>query len=66
VEKIDTTPPRPLFAGDPAIGHPSFRYLPPGRRARAATRHRIFTTRAGLALVGWTRRRAAWLWRAPR
>jgi precorrin-6B methylase 2 len=66
VEKVGTTRPRPLFAGDPAIGRPSFRYLPPARRARASTRHRIFTTRAGLALVGWTRRHAPWLWTARR
>jgi precorrin-6B methylase 2 len=66
VEKIGTTRPRPLYAGDPAIGSPSFRYLPLFRRVRAAVRHRVFTTRAGLAFVGWARRRAAWLWKERR
>ncbi len=37
-------------------GRMSFRYLPPHRRAVAAVRHRVFSTRLGLEAVAWTRR----------
>jgi hypothetical protein len=37
-------------------GRMSFRYLPPHRRAVAAVRHRVFSTRLGLDAVAWTRR----------
>jgi len=41
----------------------SFGYLPPARRARAAVRHRVFSTPAGLAAVRLARRRAGFLFR---
>ncbi len=44
-------------------GAMSFRYLPPPQRAVAAFRHRIFSTRAGLGLVGIARRRDGLRWR---
>jgi Methyltransferase domain len=44
-------------------GRMSFRYLPPTERAVAATRHRIFSTRAGLAVVGLYRRGSGLRWR---
>jgi precorrin-6B methylase 2 len=62
-QKTADTPPRALYAGDPAIGRLSFAYLPPLRRLRASARHRLFTTRAGLAAVELVRSRAGWLFR---
>jgi hypothetical protein len=62
-EKLGDEPPRQLFAGEPGIGRSAFGYLPPGRRAVASTRHRIFTTSVGLAAVRWMRCHQAWLWR---
>jgi methyltransferase family protein len=55
---------RKLAEGPPAFdwergrigGRMSFRYLPPHRRAVAAVRHRLFSTRLGLEAVAWTRR----------
>ena len=44
-------------------GHMTFRYLPPAERAVASTRHRIFSTRAGLALVKAYRRGSGLKWR---
>lgn len=44
-------------------GNLSFRYLPPIERVAASARHRVFTTRAGLALVGLYHRRAGLRWR---
>jgi predicted O-methyltransferase YrrM len=41
----------------------TFRYLPPLERAVASTRHRVFSTRAGLALVGLYRRGSGLRWR---
>ena len=41
----------------------TFRYLPPAERAVASTRHRIFSTRAGLALVKAYRRGSGLKWR---
>lgn len=44
-------------------GHMTFRYLPAGERAVASARHRVFSTRAGLALVEAYRRRTGLKWR---
>ena len=41
----------------------TFRYLPPVERLVASTRHRLFTTRAGLALVELYRRGSGLKWR---
>lgn len=44
-------------------GHMTFRYLPAGERAVASARHRLFSTRAGLALVKAYRRGTGLTWR---
>ena len=44
------------WEGDRLGGHMTFRYLPPLDRAVASSRHRVFSTRAGLALVELYRR----------
>ena len=44
-------------------GRMTFRYLPPAERAVATTRHRLFSTKAGLALVGLYRRGSGLRWR---
>lgn len=44
-------------------GHMSFRYLPAGERAVASARHRLFSTRAGLAIVKAYRRGTGLKWR---
>jgi hypothetical protein len=44
-------------------GRMTFRYLPPLERAVASTRHRVFSTRGGLALVGLYRRGSGLRWR---
>jgi Methyltransferase domain len=44
-------------------GHMTFRYLPPLDRVAASTRHRVFSTRAGLALVRAYRRGSGLKWR---
>jgi hypothetical protein len=41
----------------------TFRYLPPAERAVASTRHRVFSTKAGLALVKAYRRGSGLKWR---
>jgi hypothetical protein len=51
------------WGGERLGGRMSFRYLPPAERAVASARHRIFSTRGGLALVGLARRRSALRWR---
>jgi Methyltransferase domain len=51
------------WSGERIGGRMNFRYLPPRERAVAAVRHRAFSTRAGLALVGLARRRSALRWR---
>jgi precorrin-6B methylase 2 len=51
------------WGGERIGGRMSFRYLPAPERAVAAARHRIFSTRAGLALVGLIRRRSGLRWR---
>ena len=49
--------------GEEGIGHVSFAYLPPHRRAVASVRHRVFSTRAGLAAVRAVRKHAPFLFR---
>lgn len=49
--------------GEEGVGHVSFAYLPPHRRAVASVRHRVFSTRAGLAVVRGVRKHAAFLFR---
>jgi predicted O-methyltransferase YrrM len=44
-------------------GRLAFRYLAPGERALASARHRFFSTRLGLQLVGLYRRRSGLRWR---
>lgn len=51
------------WEGERLGGRLSFRYLPPRERAVAAVRHRVFSTRAGLALVSLVRRRSGLRWR---
>jgi Methyltransferase domain len=51
------------WEGERVGGHMTFRYLPPPERAVASTRHRIFSTRAGLALVKAYRRSSGLKWR---
>jgi hypothetical protein len=55
--------PRWDWEGERIGGRMSFRYLPPRERAVAAVRHRVFSTRAGLTLVGLARRGAGLRWR---
>jgi precorrin-6B methylase 2 len=55
--------PRWDWEGERLGGRMTFRYLPPGERAVASARHRFFTTRVGLAIVAWTRRRAGLRWK---
>ncbi len=51
------------WGGERIGGRMSFRYLPAAERAVAAVRHRVFSTRAGLALVSLLRRRSGLRWR---
>jgi hypothetical protein len=51
------------WEGERIGGRMSFRYLPPGERAVASMRHRFFSTRAGLAVVGVVRRRSKLSWK---
>jgi len=51
------------WAGERIGGRMSFRYLPPGERAIAAVRHRVFSTRAGLAFVSLLRWRSGLRWK---
>ena len=44
-------------------GRMSFRYLPPAQRVVGSVRHRVFSTKAGLALVAAARRRSNLRWR---
>jgi precorrin-6B methylase 2 len=50
------------WSGERIGGRMSFRYLPPSERAVASVRHRVFSTRAGLALVSLARRRSSLRW----
>lgn len=51
------------WEGERLGGRMSFRYLPPNERAVAAVRHRLFSTRAGLAFIGLLRKRAGLKWK---
>jgi len=51
------------WSGERIGGRMNFRYLPPRERGVAAVRHRVFSTRAGLALVGLARRRSSLRWK---
>jgi predicted O-methyltransferase YrrM len=51
------------WEGERVGGRMTFRYLPTTERAVASTRHRIFSTRAGLALVKAYRRGSGLKWR---
>jgi predicted O-methyltransferase YrrM len=51
------------WEGERVGGRMTFRYLPPPERAVASTRHRIFSTKAGLALVRAYRRGSGLRWR---
>jgi Methyltransferase domain len=51
------------WEGERIGGRMTFRYLPPPERAIASTRHRVFSTRAGLALVQLYRRGSGLKWR---
>jgi hypothetical protein len=49
--------------GEEGVGRVSFAYLRPHERAVAAVRHRVFSTRAGLAVVRGLRKHASFLFR---
>ena len=51
------------WEGERVGGRMTFRYLPPTERAVASARHRVFSTRAGLALVKAYRRGSGLRWR---
>lgn len=53
--KLADEVPDPEWKGERIGGRPSFRYLPPGRRAQAALRQRFFSTRLGLKTVALLR-----------
>jgi len=63
LRKLDDELPPFDWEGERLGGHMTFRYLPPRERAVASTRHRIFSTRAGLALVELYRRGSGLRWR---
>jgi methyltransferase family protein len=63
VRKLADEPPPFDWKGERIGGRMTFRYLPPLERAAASTRHRLFSTRAGLALVGLYRRGSGLRWR---
>ena len=63
VRKTAESIPQWDWEGERIGGRMNFRYLPPGERAVAAVRHRFFSTRAGLAVVGLVRRRSKLSWR---
>jgi len=63
VRKTADTLPSWDWSGERICGRMNFRYLPPRERAVAAARHRVFSTRAGLALVARVRRRSALRWK---
>ncbi len=58
----DALPPSD-WEGERLGGHMAFRYLSPAERVVASTRHRFFSTRAGLAMVELYRRRSGLRWR---
>jgi hypothetical protein len=63
VRKLSDELPPFDWEGERIGGRMTFRYLPPVERAVASTRHRVFSTRAGLALVGLYRRGSGLRWR---
>jgi len=63
VRKLATDLPPFDWAGHRLGGRLTFRYLPPLERLVAATRHRVFSTRVGLSLVGLYHRRSGLRWR---
>ena len=63
VRKVSDELPRWDWEGGRIGGRMSFRYLPLRERPLATVRHRVFSTRAGLALVGLARRRSRLRWR---
>jgi len=63
VRKVAAELPGFDWQGERIGGRMTFRHLPPHERAVAAVRHRVFSTRAGLALVARLRRRSKLSWR---
>ena len=63
VRKVGDELPGWDWNGERIGGRMSFRHLPPRERAVAAVRHRVFSTRAGLAAVAWVRRGSKLRWR---
>jgi len=63
VRKLNERLPPFDWEGGRIGGRLAFRHLPPGERAVASARHRFFSTRLGLSLVGVYRRRSGLRWR---
>jgi hypothetical protein len=63
VRKLEDELPPFDSLGEEGVGRVSFGYLPPHKRAVASVRHRMFSTRAGLAVVRGVRRHAPFLFR---
>ncbi|HEX6701878.1 MAG TPA: class I SAM-dependent methyltransferase [Gaiellaceae bacterium] len=63
VRKLSDELPHWDWMGERVGRRMSFRYLPPGSRALASARHRIFTTGIGLRAVALARRNSALRWR---
>jgi hypothetical protein len=63
VQKLADELPPFDWSGERIGGRMTFRYLPPSERAVASVRHRVFSTRTGLALVGMYRRGSGLTWR---
>jgi hypothetical protein len=63
VRKLADELPHWDWTGERIGGRMSFRHLPPSERAVASVRHRVFSTRAGLAVVALARRRSRLRWR---
>jgi hypothetical protein len=63
VRKLEDELPPFDSLGEEGVGRVSFGYLPPHRRVVAAARHRVFSTRAGLAVVRGVRKHAPFLFR---
>jgi hypothetical protein len=63
VRKLEDELPPFDSLGEEGVGRVSFGYLPPHKRAVASVRHRVFSTRAGLAVVRGVRRHAPFLFR---
>jgi hypothetical protein len=63
VRKVEEELPPFDSLGEEGVGRISFGYLPPHERVVAAVRHRVFSTRAGLAFVRGVRRHAPFLFR---